>query len=50
MNYRNKMIEKENIFLQTNAKYLFIFQNDMKSGRYKDMVKNFIQRGDVNNG
>lgn len=50
MNYRNKMIEKENIFLQTNAKYLFIFQNDMKSGRYKDMVKDFIQRGDVNNG
>lgn len=46
-NYRDKMIEKENIFLQTNVKYLIIFQNDMKSGKYKDMTKQFLQKGGI---
>lgn len=50
LDYQNKMIEKEKLLLSGNINYLFIFQNDMKNERYKDMVKEFIKKGDGYNG
>lgn len=41
-NYKDKMILKEKILSDSHLDYLFLFKDDMKSQKYKDIFKSFI--------
>lgn len=40
--YQIKMIEKEKVMLENNINFLFLFKDDIYSGRYKEIIKNRI--------
>lgn len=42
--YRDKMILKENILKHNDIQYLFLFANDVSSGKYKSLIQTSLQR------
>lgn len=44
-NYQNKMIKKEQLLINADKKYLFLFPEDMLNDIYKAKVKKFLYNG-----
>ena len=42
--YRDKMIWKENILLNNNCNYIFLFKDDFENGNYKNIINKIIER------
>ena len=42
--YRDKMLLKEDLLIKNNLSYLFIFPEDITSGDYKNMIDNALKK------
>ena len=40
--YQKKMLYKENILIENNCNYLFLFPYEMKNGNFKEILQNKI--------